>query len=81
MDTNGAYEIVCSVLAEIAPEIDPKSIDRDAELRTEVDIDSIDFLNVITAIHERTGVDIPERDYPRLLTLSGFAGYLADAVS
>jgi acyl carrier protein len=38
----------------------------------------MDFLNVVTAIAERTGVEVPERDYPKLVTLDGFTAYLAE---
>ena len=38
--------------------------------------DSMDFLNFITAIHHRLGIDIPEVDYPKLVTLDGAVQYL-----
>ena len=41
-----------------------------------IDIDSMDFLNFITAIHKRLGIDIPEIDYPKLITLNGAVAYL-----
>ncbi|MGZ4201887.1 MAG: acyl carrier protein [Thermoleophilaceae bacterium] len=64
-------------LAEIAPEADVEHIDENADLREQLDIDSFDFLNVIIALHERTGIDVPERDYPKLTTLSGCVSYLS----
>ena len=63
-------------LDNIAPEIDLATIDPAADLREALDIDSMDFLNFITAIHHRLGVDIPELDYPKLVTLAGAIGYL-----
>jgi acyl carrier protein len=45
-------------------------------LRQALDLDSMDFLNVVVGLHEVTGVDIPEADYPRLFTLDGMAAYL-----
>jgi acyl carrier protein len=36
----------------------------------------MDFLNFIIALHEATGVDIPEADYPMLETLEGCVAYL-----
>jgi acyl carrier protein len=63
-------------LGNIAPEIDPKTIDAGADLREALDIDSMDFLNFVTAIHHRLGVDIPEIDYPKLVTLDGAVHYL-----
>ncbi len=46
-------------------------------LARSLDIDFMDFLNFITAIHHRLGVDIPERDYPKLVTLDGAVAYIA----
>ena len=63
-------------LNNIAPEIDLATVDPAADLREALDIDSMDFLNFISAIHRRLGVDIPERDYPKLITLDGAIAYL-----
>jgi acyl carrier protein len=63
-------------LGNIAPEIDLKTIDAGADLREALDIDSMDFLNFVTAIHHCLGVDIPEIDYPKLVTLDGAVHYL-----
>jgi acyl carrier protein len=69
-------KVVLEELNNIAPEIDPASIDPAADLREALDIDSLDFLNFITAIHQRLGVDIPEADYRELLTLDKAVAYL-----
>jgi len=71
--------VVISVLTEVAPDIDPAAVDPDIDLVEQLDIDSMDFLNVIVAINERTGIEIPERDYPKLSTLSDAVAYLARA--
>ena len=63
-------------LGNIAPEIDMNSVDPSAHLREALDIDSMDFLNFITAIHQRLSVNIPEIDYPKLMTLDGAVSYL-----
>ena len=63
-------------LNNIAPEVDIAGIDPAANLREVMDIDSMDFLNFITAIHHRLGIDIPEIDYPKLVTLDGAVAYL-----
>jgi acyl carrier protein len=68
--------VVQDELSNIAPEIDLATIDPVADLREALDIDSMDFLNFISAIHRRLGVDIPERDYPKLVTLDGAIAYL-----
>ncbi|MFP4225325.1 MAG: acyl carrier protein [Desulfobacterales bacterium] len=70
--------IVLDTLQEMAPEMDPNAVSPDEDLRRALDIDSFDFLNVIIALHEKLGVEIPEADYGRLKTLSGMLAYLSD---
>ena len=69
-------DLVIGVLGGIAPEADLAHLDPDAGFRDQLDIDSMDFLNLVIAIHERTGIEIPEADYPKLATLSGAIAYL-----
>lgn len=68
--------LVLEQLGNIAPEADLSAIDPEAPLRDELDIDSMDFLNFVIALHERLKIDIPEVDYPRLATIEGAVGYL-----
>jgi acyl carrier protein len=63
-------------LGNIAPEADLQKLDPAADLREAIDIDSMDFLNFVIAVHHRLGVDIPELDYPKLVTLDGAVSYL-----
>jgi acyl carrier protein len=63
-------------LANIAPDVELETIDPHANLREALDIDSMDFLNFVTAIHHRLVLDIPELDYPKLGTLAGALDYL-----
>ncbi len=63
-------------LGNIAPEMDLQSLDPAADLREALDIDSMDFLNFVIAVHRRLAVDIPELDYPKLITLDGAMAYL-----
>ena len=79
MNEQQLREVVIGALTEVAPEIDPGAIDPDTDLTEQVDIDSMDFLNVIVAINEQTGIEIPERDYPKLSTLNNAVAYLAAA--
>jgi len=69
-------KIVQEELNNIAPEVDLATVDPAADLREAIDIDSMDFLNLVTALHHRTGIEIPEIDYPKLVTLSGMVAYL-----
>ncbi len=63
-------------LNNIAPEIDMVEVDPNADLREAMDIDSMDFLNFITALHQRLNIDIPELDYPKLFTLKKSVAYV-----
>jgi acyl carrier protein len=67
------------ILGGIAPEADLESLRGDAALREELDLDSMDFLNFVTAIDEQMHVAIPEADYERLATLDGCLDYLLRA--
>ena len=70
-------KVVQEELNNIAPEVDLATIDPASDLREAIDINSMDFLNFITAIHHRVGVEIPELDYPKLVTLDGAVAYVA----
>lgn len=69
-------KVVQEELSNIAPEADMTTVDSAADVREALDIDSMDFLNFITAIHHRLGVDIPELDYPKLVTIDRAVAYL-----
>jgi acyl carrier protein len=45
-------------------------------LRGQVDLDSMDWLNFLIALHAKLGVEIPETDYGKLQTLDGILAYL-----
>ena len=68
-------------LHKIAPEVELSEIDPALDLREQVDLDSMDILNLAIAIHEATGVDIPEADYPQMTTLNGCVAYLHSRTS
>ena len=79
MNHDDARRIVCESLRLIAPEADLTTLDDRASLRDELDLDSMDFLNFVVGIHDRTGLEVPERDYPRLASLAGCIDYVATA--
>lgn len=64
------------ILHRVAPEADLDSLGPDENIREALDIDSFDFLQVIVAVAEAFGVDIPEADYRKVTTLQGFTDYL-----
>jgi acyl carrier protein len=67
---------VLAVLGQIAPEADTAAIDPRLNLRDQLDIDSMDFLNFLIALDKQLHVDIPERDYGQLNTLDACVEYL-----
>jgi acyl carrier protein len=73
---NDITAVLIDELGRIAPEIDASRLDPNAELREELDIDSMDFLNLVTGLSERFEIDIPEIDYPKLATLGHAIDYL-----
>jgi acyl carrier protein len=79
MNDESARQLLQTLLHRIAPEIDLDAVDPDAGLQEELDIDSMDFLNLMTALYEEAGIDVPERDYPQLATLNGCIAYVARA--
>ncbi len=70
-------DAVASILAGIAPEADLSSVPPDANLRRELDLDSIDFQNFVIRLCRELKLDIPERDAARLTTLAGCVEYLS----
>ena len=73
--------LVVAELKKLAPEIDADHIDPAIDLREQIDLDSMDRLNLMVAIHDATGVDIPEADYPQMATLNGCVTYLRKRVA
>lgn len=76
MNTAEATAAVAGALAGIAPEIDIDSVDPDVRLRDELDLDSLDFLGLVQALHESTAVEIPEADYGKVDSLNTLIAYL-----
>ena len=67
---------VLDTLRRIAPEVSLAELRADVPLRDQVDLDSMDWLNFLVALHGALGVDIPESDYAKLVTLDDLLGYL-----
>lgn len=76
MTKDEATALLAGALHEIAPEVDVGAVDRDLPLQEVADIDSISFMALVTAIHDRTGIEIPVKDYPKLATMNSFVTYL-----
>jgi acyl carrier protein len=72
-----ARALAAEVLAGIAPEADLATVGEDEDLRSALDLDSMDFLNFVIGLSQRGGIDIPAADVARLYTLRGLQAYLA----
>jgi len=77
---NRIKTLVLEELGKIAPEVASDQIDPAVDLREQIDLDSMDLLNLMIAIHEATGVDIPEADYPKMASLDGCVAYLRSRI-
>jgi acyl carrier protein len=73
-----ARALAATVLAGIAPEADLATVGEDEDLREALDLDSMDFMNFIVGLAERSGIDIPEAQTPRLRTLRGIADWFRE---
>ncbi|AXI54080.1 Acyl carrier protein (plasmid) [Pseudoseohaeicola sp. NH-UV-7] len=63
-------------LTQIAPDIDPDEVGEEDHLQDDLELDSMDFLNLVTALHQRLDIDIPEIDYPKIANLALAVVYL-----
>jgi acyl carrier protein len=73
-------EVVLRVLNGIAPEVEIDAIDPRRDLRDQMDIDSVDFLNFIIGLHKDLEIEIPDADIPKLTSLNSCIGYLLSRV-
>ena len=64
-------------LTRVAPDIDAETVENDEHIQDDLDLDSMDVLNLVTALHKRFGIDIPEADYPQIATVSQAVAYLS----
>lgn len=71
---------VIKTLSGIVPELDPATLKPAVSLRDQLDVDSMDFLNFLIALHQEFGVDVPEADAGKLATIDACVNYLAQAL-
>ena len=76
MTESDIRQIVRQALNNVAPEVDFESIDPRKNLRDQIDIDSVDFLNFVIGLHKELNIDIPDADVAKLSTLNGCVTYL-----
>jgi acyl carrier protein len=71
--------LILELISDIAPEADTASVLDSEDVREAFDLDSMDFANLVAAVHDRTKIDVPESDYAKLFTLKNAVAYLRDA--
>ena len=67
---------ILDILSDIAPDEDLSQLKPDVPFRDQLDIDSMDFLDIIMELRKRYGVEVPEADYQKLATLDSTVEYL-----
>ena len=77
MTPEQARNVIDEALSQIAPDADLGSLAPDAELRDTLELDSLDFLNLVEFLSQRTGRRIDEDDYPQLATMASAVKFLA----
>ena len=76
MDKSAIRQVLLDVIDEVAPGCLPDEIDDDEDIREQMDLDSMDLLNVVAGLHERLGVAVPEADIEQITTITGAVDYL-----
>ncbi len=69
-------QIVLDIIAEIAPDEDLSGVKPDVRLRDQLELDSMDFLDIVMELRKKFGIEVPEDDYDKLDTLDSCAEYL-----
>jgi acyl carrier protein len=69
-------QAIIDIITEIVPDEDCSQIDPAAKLREELDLDSMDFLDIVMELRKQYNVEVPEADYPELATLNSCIDYL-----
>ena len=69
MNRDQVRRALLTALSEVAPEVDTASLIDAKPLRQQVDLDSVDWLNLLVAVHQALALDIPDAEVARLDTL------------
>ena len=74
-------KIVLDIISDIAPDEDISTLDDQKSLREQLDLDSMDFLDIVMELRKRHKVEVPQEDYPKLATLESCVSYLSPKFS
>ena len=76
MTEDQVKQIVIEIINEIAPDEDTTGLKSDLNLRDQMDLDSMDFLDIVMELRKQHGIEVPEADYPKLASLNSCGEYL-----
>lgn len=76
MTEDQVKQIVIDIINEIAPDEDTSNLKAEVNLRDQMDLDSMDFLDIVMELRKQHGIEVPEEDYPKLASLESCADYL-----
>ena len=76
MTEDQVKQIVIEIIKEIAPDEDTTGLKSDLNLRDQMDLDSMDFLDIVIELRKQHGIEVPETDYPKLASLDSCGEYL-----
>ena len=76
MTRDEVRQAIVNILKDIAPDEDVSSIEDDAILREQIDLDSMDFLDIIMELRKRFDIEVPESDYQELASMASCIQYL-----
>ena len=76
MNKDKVKQIVLDIIAEIAPDEDLSDVKPEIRLRDQLDLDSMDFLDIVMELRKQYKVEVPEEDYPELASLTSCVNYL-----
>jgi len=68
--------VILEIIADIDEDADMADLNPDEPLRDQLDLDSMDFLDIVMELRKRYKLQIPEADYPELATLTSCINYL-----
>jgi acyl carrier protein len=77
MTVANVRQIVLDIISDIAPDEDVSSLDDSKSLREQLDLDSMDFLDIVMELRKRHKVEVPQEDYSKLATLESCVSYLS----
>ncbi|MCC5790375.1 MAG: acyl carrier protein [Opitutales bacterium] len=69
-------QVVIDIINDIAPDEDTSDLKPDVRLRDQLDLDSMDFLDIVMELRKQHGIEVPEADYQKLASLDSCAEYL-----